>query len=488
MAKKITIIGGGSTMFVPGLLRMIMLSDVLRGSRICLMDVDAGRVEVMESLGRRLVQREGLDLTIEGSTDQRASLANADFVIVAIAVGGMSAWEQDIEIPGRYGVFTEVHDSIGPGGIMRAFRHVPVLAQICEDLVAVSPRAWVFNYTNPAAANTMAMKTVSGINSVSLCSCVGLPMNVLWLSALTGVAPDDIAMPPVVAGINHCAGIVDLRAKDGSQLLPRIRQRTVQDLLESIETILQSADATAMAEQAQSAFADDAQMMIQRFIRSSGLDKPIVPWALDNFGVMPYCWTHWIEFFPQLLRLTEPYSGRAQGLAMAYGTRIFDMDDKRARVQKWQELADRWSSPEHAGEVSLAALPRGEEDWGIEVVDVMEALVENRHAVHIVNTTNAGSIDNLPADAIVEVTAVVDSYGIRPMHVGPVPEALAVPYRLHLSVQRLTTEAALSGDRRVALQALQLDPATAAVLEPEQIVQLLDELLTANARYLPRFS
>ena len=190
---------------------------------MCLMDVDARRADVMAKLGQRLVEREGLDLTIESTTEQRASLVDADFVIVAIAVGGMSAWEEDIEIPGRYGIFTEVHDSIGPGGIMRALRHVPILASICAGSAEVSPNAWVFNYTNPAGANTLAMKTVPSVNSVSLCSCTGLPMNVQWLSALTGTPADEIAMPPVVGGINHCAGILHLRSKDGTDLLPRIR-------------------------------------------------------------------------------------------------------------------------------------------------------------------------------------------------------------------------------------------------------------------------
>jgi alpha-galactosidase/6-phospho-beta-glucosidase family protein len=312
-------------------------------------------------------------------------------------------------------------------------------------------------------------------------------MNVQWLAALTGVAPDQIAMPPLVGGINHCAGMVDLRSKDGASLLPRICQRTVQDLLASMQAAMQTAD-PEMVREAQVALGDDPERLARMFVHSSGLDEPVVPWALDTFGVMPYCWTHWVEFFPQLLRLTEPYQGRAQGLAMKFGTHIFDMNEKRARVQKWQDLADRWSSPEYADEVSLAALPRGEEDWGIEVVDVIEAIVENRNALHIVNTTNNGAIDNLPPEAIVEVSAVVGSYGIRPAHVGPLPEALAAHLRLHLTVQRLTTEAALSGDRKTAVQALLLDPATAAVLEPPQIERLLDELLKANAPYLPRFA
>jgi alpha-galactosidase len=487
MARKITIIGGGSSMFVPHLLRLFMRSEPLRASTICLMDIDAQRLEVMAGLGRRLVEKEGVDLTIESTTAQRASLAGADYVIVAIAVGGMAAWEADIEIPGRYGIFTEVHDSIGPGGIMRAFRHVPVLAGICQDLAEVSPHAWVFNYTNPASANTIAMKTVPSINSVSLCSCTALPMNAEWLGALAGVSPEEIAMPPAVAGINHCAGIVDVRLKDGTSLMPRLRQRTPRDVVASLREAYTTAD-EATVKRVQQSLGVSPEQLLQRFVRSTGFDEPVVPWALDTYGVLPYCWTHWIEFFPQLLHLTAPYNGRAQGLPMKYGTRIFDMNEKRARVKKWQDLAERWSRPEHTDEVSLAALPRGEEDQGIEIVGIVEAMIENRNAIHIVNTTNHGAIDNMPPETIVEVNAVVGSYGIRPLHTGPLPEALAAHLRLHASVQRLTAEAALSGDRHTALQALQLDPATATVLEPPQIARLLDELLQANERYLPRFA
>jgi alpha-galactosidase/6-phospho-beta-glucosidase family protein len=487
MAKKITIIGGGSSMFVPHLLRLFMRSTPLHGSTICLMDVDAKRVEAMAGMARRLVANEGLDLAVEQTTEQRASLAGADYVIVAIAVGGMAAWEQDIEIPGRYGIFTEVHDSIGPGGIMRAFRHVPVLAGICQDLSEVSPAAWVFNYTNPAAVNTMAMKTVPSVNSVSLCSCTALPMNAQWLAAIAGVSPDDLAMPPVVGGINHCAGIIDLRLKDGTSLMPRLRTRTLADITVGLQQAYQAAD-PAMVQRAMTTLGVRPERMFEMFVRSTGFADEVTPWALQRFGMLPYCWTHWIEFFPQLLRLAEPYNGRAQGLAMKYGTKIFDMNDKRGRVKKWQDLTERWSQPENAGEVSLAALPAGEEDQGVEVVDIIEAMLENRNANHIVNTTNNGSIDNLPSDAIVEVNAAVSSYGIRPLRTGPLPEALAAHLRLHLTTQRLTMEAALTGDRNTAFQALQLDPATAAVLAPEQIGRMLDEMLEANARYLPRFA
>jgi alpha-galactosidase len=415
----------------------------MAGGTVALMDVDAARLEVMASLARALVRSEDADLTIESTLDQREALTGADFAIVAIAVGGMPAWELDIEIPARHGVFMHIADSIGPGGMLRAFRNLPVIEAIARDLAEVSPGAWVLNYTNPASAVAAVLRDAPDVRFASLCSCTGAPSDPAWLGALAGVPASEILAPVPVAGLNHCAGITELRLRDGRNAMPLVHARS---------------------------------------------HDPVVRWAIDTFGVIPYCWNHWIEFFPQLQRLEEPYAGRAQGLRMSHGRRIYVMDDERARAKVWQDVADRWSRPEHAGEVSLANLPSGPEDAGIEVVDVIQALVSGTGARHIVNVRNGGAIPNLPADAIVEVQAVVDGYGIHPVATAPLHEALAAQLRLHAAVQELTVQAALAGDRRIAYEAFLLDPLLAATLRVEEIGPLLDEMLAANAAHLPRFA
>ena len=115
MSHKITLIGGGSSTFTPQLMRLFIESEALRGSTIALMDIDSHRLEVMDTLCRQLVQREGAELEIESTTERRESLVGADFVISAISAGGSDAWEKDIEIPAHYGVYMPIADSIGPG-------------------------------------------------------------------------------------------------------------------------------------------------------------------------------------------------------------------------------------------------------------------------------------------------------------------------------------------------------------------------------------
>jgi len=359
-------------------------------------------------------------------------------VITAISVGGMDAWERDIEIPATYGVYMPIADSIGPGGIMRAFRHIPVLVSVARDLEAVSPGAWLFNYSNPLTSNCIAVNRATRIKTAGLCTCSSVPRRPDYLANYGGVAAEDLAMPAPSAGLNHCAAILQLKLKDGRDAFPLIRAAATQ---------------------------------------------PVVKWGLETYNILPYCWTHWTEFYPQFTRLDEPYRGRLQGLKTRYANAVHDMVGERARAQRWEDLAGRLARGEQA--FSTDVLPK---DEAVQVVDIMEALIRGRNEVHVVNVPNRGAIDNLPYDAIVEVSSLVGSYGIQPLHVGPLPEPVAAMLRLHITAQELTVQAALSGDRKLALQAFLADPQVAMALTPEEAGKLLDELLKAHAPHLPQFA
>ena len=198
MSVKVTMIGGGSSSFVPPLLRNFIESEELRDTRLTLMDVSADRLETMVKLAEKLIEAESSPLEVTGMLDQREALTGADFVIAAISVGGMDAWANDIEIPGRYGIFMNVADSIGPGGIFRTLRNAPVQESVARDVSEVAPGAQIFNYTNPAAVQALAMLTVPGTLVTSLCSGTQQPSSAAWLAEQAGVEPDLIEMPPIV--------------------------------------------------------------------------------------------------------------------------------------------------------------------------------------------------------------------------------------------------------------------------------------------------
>jgi alpha-galactosidase len=441
MGVRLTVIGGGSSSFAPALIRRLIRSELLADATLTLMDVNEQRVRTMEALAQKLIDGAGSELQVRATLDRRESLVDADFVIVTIAAGGMDAWEKDIEIPAKYGLIMHVADSIGPGGIMRALRNAPTLAAVAREVREVAPDALLFNYSNPASAQALAMATVPEVSSLSLCSCTAAPASARWLAWHAGVDPDEIAMPPVVAGINHCASVTRLRLKDGRDALELVRERA---------------------------------------------EEPVVRWVLETHGVLPYCWQHWVEFHPQMQYEDEPYNGRAQGLRVRYGIRTHDMDYERGRVAQFQALAEQWTRP-GAGAVTVEDLPPGDEDEGIEVIEIMEAILDNRNETHIVNAINNGAIPNLPADAIVEVNASVNRYGVRPIYAGPLPAPLAAHLAQYVALQKQMVKAALSGDRRDALHAFLLEPTIAARLDLSQTEALLDELLAAHAEHLPQF-
>ena len=437
---KIAIIGGGSSTFVPQLMRLFLGSTILKGSTIALMDIDAHRLDIMTRLCRILVEREGADLAIQSTLDQRSAIGGADFVITAISAGGMDAWEKDIEIPARYGIHMTIADSIGPGGIMRAFRHIPALAKVVEDVSEIAPQAWVFNYSNPVTSIITALRRHRPqVKSVGLCTCASIPRNAAYLARWANVPPEQVVTPAPAGGLNHCAFMLDVRLQGGESAFPRMLQHA---------------------------------------------EQPLVHWVLETYGALPYCWSHVTEFFPMMSHPVESYQGKLQGLEMLYGLHVHDMDHERERGAKWEALVESWASG-RGEEVSLDVLPKAE---AIEVVALMEALMTNGNAVHGVNVPNLGALANLPDDAVVEVTSLIGGYGIQPIHVGSLPEPIAATLRSHVTAQQLTAEAALTGDRRLALQAFLQDPMVQARLPQPQVAKLMDELFVAHQRHLPQFA
>ncbi|MEM2849894.1 MAG: hypothetical protein QXI36_06445, partial [Candidatus Bathyarchaeia archaeon] len=285
--------------------------------------------------------------------------------------------------------------------------------------------------------NCMAMVKNSKIKVIGLCTCSSIPSNPYYLAEIVGVNPEDILTPAPAAGINHCAAILDLKLRDGRDALQWAKKRSL---------------------------------------------NPGKKLFLETYNILPYCWSHWTEFFPFLCDLEEEYRGRLQGLKMKFGLSVHDMTEEQKRTAKWEKLVEDMATG--VRDLSLDVLPSGE---AVLVVDIIEALIENKNEVYVVNTLNNGAIENLPFDTIVEVSSVVGGYGIIPMHVGKLPPPLAAVLSNHVEVQRLTVEAALTGDRSLAFQALLQDPQVAAKLKPDRVGKLLDDLLNAHAQYLPRF-
>lgn len=438
-SPKIVIIGAGSTEFTPGLLADLVSSPDLNTATVALVDIDPWSVETMVRLAERLNKERGTGLTISGTTDRREALPGADFVTVTIAVGGARGWETDVRIPEKYGVYQTVGDSVGPGGVFRALRHVPEIVNIARDMEELCPDAWLFNYTNPMSAIVRAVQKSTSIRCVGLCHGV---LHTRELMARDLDVPTE-ELNVVFAGVNHLCWLLDARA-NGKDVYPQYRAFLENGL-----------------EHPREEFSEDPY---DRFQYVSAM-------LTETYGYFPSPGDrHVAEFFPYFLRQGDD--------GLRYGTQYsLDMTNdifatKDTTREQLREQAD--------GIVPLDPELLEEAREGERLIQIIDAIVNDRRMPELaVNVRNDGLISNLPSWAVVEVPGQISGFGVSGIGVGPLPAGPAGVIRHRIDQQELTVDAALSGDRHLVIQALLADPLMANT-SFEAAEAMLDEVTEAH--------
>jgi len=440
---KIALIGAGSVVFTRNLCNDILLTPALQDSTIALMDIDAQRLAQAHDLVEAIVDRRGVPARVEATTEQRKAVQDADYVITTFQQGGLDAYKLDIEIPQRYGVEQCVGDTLGPGGVFRALRTIPVLIDLCHDMDDLAPDALLLNYVNPMAANCWAVAMGTGRPHVGLCHSVQGTSEMLaeWI----GVPYEEVIF--YCAGINHQAWFLEFRRKE-QDLYPLIWEAIERPEIYAQEPVRIEmmkhfgyfvTESSGHASEYVPYFRKTAQMV----------NENLVPRFKDKVN-------HWFEF------------GRTGGY-LRYCVRRF-----AEAQQEYQELLE--------GVRDLPA-ERTHEYGSI----IVEAVETNRPVRINGNVPNWGLIDNLPQGCCVEVPCLVDGNGVQPMAVGELPAQLAALNRTNVNVQELTMEAALMGDVEAVYHAVMLDPLTATVCTLPQIRSMVTEMLDAEAQWLPQF-
>ena len=423
--KKIVIIGAGSH-FTPGLLGDFAGAEELAGSTVVLHDIEAAGMEIMTKLGRRMVKEKGVDLHIESTLDRREALTDADFVISTIRVGGLDAHRKDIEIPLKYDIYQGVGDTVGAGGLSVALRHIPVTIEFCRDMEELCPDAWLFNFTNPMTAVCRAARKVTDIKIVGLCH--GIFGTRRFLADYLGVQINDFHVQ--AAGINHFTWIYDMR-HNGEDAYPLLREK---------------------------------------YAEVGPKTQPVSFQLFEIYGLYPSPGDrHVAEFLPFYHR--KEADGGAK-----YGLHLRNVDAMEgSKDEYWARLSAQADGTQ----------PLNDYGSGEEVKGIITALLEDKNSIHVVNVPNRGAIPHLPDIAVVEVTAMVGAGGMKSICVDELPQGITAMLQTRIAQQELTVDAALTGDKNLALQALLADPMTRAV---EDAKKLIDELLEAHAEHLPQFS
>jgi alpha-galactosidase len=447
---QITIIGGGSYQWTPELLADLLGTESLRGARIVLEDIDPDPLDKMAALAGKVNESLGAGASFATTTDQREALDGADFVIVTISTGGFESMAIDLDVPARFGIRQSVGDTVGPGGINRSLRNIPVLVGVAEDMGKICPDAWLLNITNPMTCLTRAVCRETAIKTVGLCHEVG---NWAMDFAIALGKPAE-AVRATVAGVNHFPVVtaLDVEGEDGFALLAGMVE-----------------DAGGLSALTPYPGRPEAEVFspldfVQRHVLKLTL--------LDKWGAFPASGDrHIAEFLPGVL--TEE-----SGWGAEYNIELTPIARRQEHQEGYIADVDAWL----AGTKTLQTWPSGELP-----ALVIDSLVTGTRRELPVNIPNAGQVPDVPADVVVESICVVDGDGIRGRDVAPLPPPYHELVRRHVAVGELTVTAALTGDRRLAETAFFLDP-LAGRGDLHRTQAMVDELLSATSAWLPQFA
>jgi len=437
---KVAIIGAGSICFTRSVVTDMILTPELEGLTVSLMDIDEERLVFIGKLCKKMVEAGKVNFVIETTLDRREAVAGADVVVTTIQVGTLDAYKLDLDIPMKYGVDQNIGDTLGPGGVFRTLRTLPVFMDLCRDMEELCPNAWLVNFVNPAAMISWGVLIGSKVKCVGLCHSVqGLPYDMKRY-----FGPDYVPekLKYTCAGINHMAWALELNY-DGEDYYPK--------LFEAIK------------------------------------DPAVFDCNPAKFEVMKYFGYyvtessyHYSEYLPYF-RKDPAWVKKIRGSNTWPHMKIYDGDCFKFVSARQDDFYENL-------QMQIDGTAPIELKKGMEYLPgIMKALKTGiPYKIHG-NVLNKGLITNLPYDCVVEVPCMVDENGVHACYVGELPQQLAALNRSNISVQELAVKAALTGDKKMAAQAVMLDPLTAAVLTLEKIQAMVDEMFEAEKKWLPQF-
>jgi len=422
---RIVIIGAGSVVFGLKMLRDIVLTPELEGSELVLMDVDEQALGIMGGMAERLAEARQFPLKVQATTDREEALRGTDYVIICVARDKNRLWKLDFTVPMKHGISHTLGENGGLGGLFHTLRSAWLVMEIVRDVERLAPDAWILNFTNPESRICMAIARHSKVRSVGLCH--GLLEQRTRLGEFLNIPVDE--MDFLASGLNHFTWIHEMkRASTGEDLYPALRKKL----------------ATATAD----------------FL-------PLCRLLFETFGLFPSpSDNHCGEYLPYATEFVAPRDLRRFEAGPWRRKRM----DQLARAARGEGRLDEVAPPTASGE---RAMP---------IIAALETGKESHETA--VNILNRGRVPGLPEDAIVEVPATVGKGQIRGRRMPPLPEGVVAMLQAQVNVQKMAVDAAMKGDKGLALQAALADP---AVPSAKAAKAAFDELFELEAEYLPQF-
>ncbi len=443
MSFKLAIIGAGSVGFTRTLFTDLMMVPEFHDIEVAFTDINQHNLDMVTTLCQRDLDENGVPIKIHATLDRREAFKDAKYIINCVRIGMLEAFELDVEIPLRYGVDQCVGDTLCAGGIMYGQRGVAAILDFCKDIREVAaPGAIMLNYANPNAMMTWAANKYGGVKTIGLCH--GVQGGHRQMAEALGVPQDELDI--ICAGINHQTWYIQAKYK-GEDMLPKLLP---------------------------------AYLASEKLSRTEKVRLDI----LKNFGY---------------------YSTESNGHLSEY---VAWYRKRKDEVKNWIDLDSSWINGETGGYLRVCREGRNwfEYDYpnwlkepandykdtskrstehGSWIIEAMET--GRRYRGHF-NVMNEGCITNLPYESVVEVPGYVDGNGISIPKVGDLPLGCAAICSQSIWVQKLAVEAAVNADIQLLRQAMLMDPLTGAVCNPAEIYQMVDEMLIAEAQWLPQYA
>lgn len=442
MTFKVAIIGAGSVGFTKTLISDLLKVPEFASVEFALTDINEHNLSMIHEIISEIVKVNNLPAKVTATTNRREALTGARYIMSCVRVGGLEAFATDISIPLKYGVDQCVGDTICAGGILYGQRNIPVILDFCKDIREVAePGALFINYANPMAMNTWAALAYGGVNTVGLCH--GVQHGAHQIAQVLGV--DDKDLDYVCSGINHQTWYIDIRAKgrkiEAAELIAGFEAHPVYSKTEKVRIDV-----------------------LKRFgfysTESNGHLSEYLPW----YRKRPDEINRWID-------MSDWIHGETGGY-LRYSTERrhwFETDFPKFKAEAAKPLSQHKRTSEHASYI-------------------IEALETGRTYRGHFNVRNNGIIRNLPDDAIIESPGFVDRFGINMVEGVTLPTACAATCSVSVSVQRLSVEAAMSGNLDTLKLAVLHDPLVGAICTPDEVWQMVDEMVVAQAQWLPQYA
>ena len=430
---KITFMGAGSTVFAKNVLGDAMTTPCLHDAEIALYDIDPNRLDesylMITKLNENINEGRAKIGKYLGVENRKDALRGADFVVDAIQVGLYDPCTIiDFEVPKKYGLRQTIGDTLGIGGIFRALRTIVVLKEFAADMEEVCPDAWFLNYTNPMAMLSGYMQRYTKIKTVGLCHSVQVCSE--GLLRHLGMEDKLEGRREKIAGINHMAWLLEIQDKDGNDLYPEIKKRAKEK---------------------------NATEKHHDMVRFDYIDKLGYYCTESSEHNAEYNYLYIKENRPELI---EKFNIPLDEYPRRCVNQIAHWERQKEELMAGGQITHT-RSREYASHI-------------------MEAILTDVPYRIGGNVLNNGLIPNLPDEACVEVSCMVDRTGVHPTYAGRLPVQLAAMNMTNINVQLLTIEAAVTGNMEHVYQAAMLDPHTGSQLSTDEIVAMCDELRAAH--------